>query len=275
MSTFHLMTVSASVQTAPVPDADGVHVFWADANVPAGTNGSNVYHFLMHSNTSGDPKRAQQLVEKYQVGRRFLFQGRFLFDKETGSPILREDATDPSNIVNYAAYDLMVNSGLYLGPADSSLGDIVNGVFIARVTKDPEMKYLPAGTALYQMNTVVDRSVKNDAAQGGFDNFPLWMKVTVWGEENALMLSGRNYKKGNILVFEAYPSADKEKTGFIKPFWGKIKDLDANRKPTGTEHEGWRSSMELWGNGFSFKLIEKGGNGGAGRPAAESDDIPF
>jgi len=120
---------------------------------------------------------------------------------------------------------------------------------------------------------VVNRSVKDDTDPSGWKNFPLWIRTTVWGEKNAETLVNKGFKKGMLVWLEGTPAPDKDKTGFIKPWEGDIKEKDTDGKDTGKTHKGWRTSFDVWANVFSIRMLNKGGGGS--RSSGEFDPIPF
>ncbi len=147
-------------------------------------------------------------------------------------------------------------------------------VIVGRLGKDPEMRYLPDGTAVTNMNVATDRRW-TDKATGQPAQETTWFRVSVWGRQAE---SANQYlSKGKLVLIEGHLRPDPQ-TGGPRIY---------------TRQDGTAgSSFELFAEVVRFlSSREDGGGGGAsyndeggssaspargGRPAAqEVDDIPF
>jgi len=147
-----------------------------------------------------------------------------------------------------------------------------NKVLVAgRLTRDPEIKYTPKGTALATISLAVNRNWTNEAGEKKEE--VTFVDVEVWGKQAEAI--GQYLAKGSPLFIE-----------------GRLKLDQWDDKESGQK----RSKLKVVCEGFQF-ISTKGGGGaesqesapraaarpagkpasdGGGAPAGESDDnIPF
>jgi len=141
-------------------------------------------------------------------------------------------------------------------------------VIVGRLGKDPEMRYMPDGTAVTSFSVATDRRW-TDRSTGQPVQETTWFRVSVWGRQAE---SANQYlSKGRMVLVE----------GRLTP--------DANGGPriwTGQDGTA-RASFELKADSVQFLGGREDGGGsrdfddsaqggGGGKPAAhEEDDIPF
>ena len=54
-------------------------------------------------------------------------------------------------------------------------------IIIGRLTRDPEMRYMPDGTAITNLNVAVGDRKKD--ASGNYTDHTTWFRVSVWGKQ--------------------------------------------------------------------------------------------
>ena len=141
-------------------------------------------------------------------------------------------------------------------------------VIVGRLGKDPEMRYMPDGTAVTSMNVATDRRW-TDKGTGQPVQETTWFRVNVWGRQAES--SNQYLSKGSMVLVEGHLRPDPQ-TGGPRMY---------------TRQDGTMgSSFEITADNVRF-LSGRGEGGassgdyaeprqGGGRPAAqEEDDIPF
>jgi single-strand DNA-binding protein len=140
-------------------------------------------------------------------------------------------------------------------------------VIVGRLGKDPEMRYMPDGTAVTNMNVATDRRY-TDKSTGQPVQETTWFRVSVWGRQAET--ANQYLSKGRMVLIEGHLRPDPQ-TGGPRIY---------------TRQDGTAgSSFELFAESFRFLggREDSGGSGsfddsiqGGGKPAAqEEDDIPF
>lgn len=77
----------------------------------------------------------------------------------------------------------------------------LNKVFlVGNVTKEPELRYTPGGTAVLSLGMATNRSIKDESVQSGWRDVPTFHNVIVWGKL-AERLS-QNVSKGDKIHVE-------------------------------------------------------------------------
>lgn len=142
-------------------------------------------------------------------------------------------------------------------------------VIVGRLGKDPEMRYMPDGTAVTNMNIATDRRY-TDKATGQPVQETTWFRVSVWGRQAET--ANQYLSKGRMVLIEGHLRPDPQ-TGGPRIY---------------TRQDGTAgSSFEVFAEGFRFlggredgggagSYDDSASSGGGGKPAAqEEDDIPF
>ncbi len=137
-------------------------------------------------------------------------------------------------------------------------------IVIGNLGRDPEMRYMPDGTAVTNFNVATNRRW-TDKASGQPVDETTWFRVSVW--RNQAETANQYLSKGSKVLVE----------GRLKP--------DANGGPrTWTAQDGTvRASFEITADTVRFlsgredgSTISDGGGGGyAAAAPAQEDDIPF
>jgi single-strand DNA-binding protein len=140
--------------------------------------------------------------------------------------------------------------------SDFKMPDL-NKVFLAgRLTRDPELRYLPSGTALCKMGLAVSRTYKTQEGERKEDT--LFVDVTAWTK--LAEFCGENLKKGRPILVE-----------------GSLKSDTWDDKTTGQK----RTKLEVLANRIqTMDWEDRGGAGPAPKPRPieepiPEDDIPF
>lgn len=140
-------------------------------------------------------------------------------------------------------------------------------VIVGRLGRDPEMRYMPDGTAVTNINVATDRRW-TDRATGQPTQETTWFRVSVWGRQAESV--NQYLSKGRMVLIEGHLRPDPQ-TGGPRIY---------------TRQDGTAgSSFELFADTVRFLGGREDGGGsdsyddsaqGGGKPAAqEEDDIPF
>lgn len=78
----------------------------------------------------------------------------------------------------------------------ASFGDLNSFVGIGRLTRDPELRYTPSGTAVCRFGLAVNRTYRNKDGDNVED--PLFINITVWGKQAEF--SSQYLKKGRRIA---------------------------------------------------------------------------
>ena len=146
-------------------------------------------------------------------------------------------------------------------------GDINRVTLVGRLTRDPELKHLPSGTAVLELGLAVNGR-KQDAG-GQWVDKPNFFDVKVFGNQ-AEMLSqhlgkGRRIGVDGRLDWSSWESQDGGKRSKVEVVAQSVQFLDSRNDGEGGG-----------GGGGSFVPPGSSPAGGADFPAAPTDDdIPF
>ncbi|GIK57999.1 MAG: single-stranded DNA-binding protein [Chloroflexota bacterium] len=136
-------------------------------------------------------------------------------------------------------------------------------IIVGNLGRDPEMRYMPDGTAVTSFSVATSRSW-TDKASGQPREETLWFRVNVWGRQGEI--ANQYLSKGRKVLVEGQLQGDAQ-TGGPKLF----------TRSDGTVG----SSFEI--RAETVRFLSPKGEGGfegeetayAGAPAHEEDDIPF
>ncbi|NLL62360.1 MAG: single-stranded DNA-binding protein [Candidatus Atribacteria bacterium] len=78
----------------------------------------------------------------------------------------------------------------------ASFGDLNSFVGIGRLTRDPELRYTPSGTAVCRFGLAINRTYKSKEGDNVED--PLFINITVWGKQAEF--SSQYLKKGRRIA---------------------------------------------------------------------------
>ncbi len=88
--------------------------------------------------------------------------------------------------------------------ADLRMPDLNKVLLAGRLTRDPELRYLPSGTPLCKMGLAVSRTYK--AADGERKEETLFIDVTTW--KGTAEYCGENLRKGRPIIVEGRLKTD-------------------------------------------------------------------
>ena len=136
----------------------------------------------------------------------------------------------------------------------------LNRVFLAgRLTRDPELRYLPSGTPMCPMRIAVSRNFKT--REGEQREETVFVDVVAW--RGTAEYCGENLKKGRPIMVEGRLRANE---------W---EDKNTGQKRSKIEVQADRIQTLDWDS-------DSGGGGGSSRPAPREieepvpeDDVPF
>jgi single-strand DNA-binding protein len=139
-------------------------------------------------------------------------------------------------------------------------------VIVGRLGKDPEMRYMPDGTAMTSFSVATDRRW-TDKATGQPTQETTWFRVTVWGRQAES--TNQYLNKGSLVLVEGHLRPDPQ-TGGPRTWTGQDGAVRASFEMT-AENVRFLSSRGESGGSASFDEPAA-----AGKAAArEEDDIPF
>jgi single-strand DNA-binding protein len=141
-------------------------------------------------------------------------------------------------------------------------------VIVGRLGRDPDMRYMPDGTAVTSMNVATDRRW-TDKATGQPTQETTWFRVSVWGRQAET--ANQYLSKGKLVLIEGHLRPDPQ-TGGPKLFTRQDGTMGASFEMT-AELVRFLSGREDAGGTGSFD--DSGRGGGSKSAVQEEDDIPF
>jgi single-strand DNA-binding protein len=144
-------------------------------------------------------------------------------------------------------------------------------VIVGRLGRDPEMRYMPDGTAVTSFSVATDRRW-NDKTTGQPVQETTWFRVSVWGRQAET--ANQYLTKGQMVLVEGHLQPDGQSGG--PRIWtaqdgtprasfevraDNFRMLSSRQESGGAASGGGRSEPDMYGGG------------GAG--SQEVDDIPF
>lgn len=145
-------------------------------------------------------------------------------------------------------------------------------VIVGRLGRDPEMRYMPDGTAVTSMNIATDRGW-TDKSTGQPVKETTWFRVSVWGRQAET--ANQYLTKGSMVLVEGHLKPDPQ-TGGPRIYTRQDGGSGASFEITAenVRFVGGRGDSAGGGGGSSYP--DEPRNGGGGRPSPqEEDDIPF
>lgn len=142
-------------------------------------------------------------------------------------------------------------------------------VIVGRLGRDPEMRYMPDGTAVTSFSVATDRRW-TDRATGQPVQETTWFRVSVWGRQAEA--SNQYLSKGRMVLVEGRLTPDANGGPRIWTAQDGTARASFELKADSVQFLGGRED----GGGSSNFDDSFQGNSGGGKPAAqEEDDIPF
>lgn len=146
--------------------------------------------------------------------------------------------------------------------AEVKLAEVNKVLLSGRLTRDPELRYTPNGTAVSSFSIASDRGYKGQ--DGEWKKVTAFVKVNCWGKLGVLV--NEYLKKGSAALVEGrletrkWETDDGQKRSVIEITADHVQFLDKISKPSAAA------------GGADEQFAEPG----EGAPAAESDeDVPF
>ena len=140
-------------------------------------------------------------------------------------------------------------------------------VIVGRLGRDPEMRYMPDGTAVTRINVATDRRW-TDKNTGQPVQETTWFQVSVWGRQAETV--NQYLSKGKQVLIEGHLRPDPQ-TGSPRMYTRQDGTMGTSFEMT-AELVRFLGGREDGGGSSSFDDGPQGG----GKPAAhEEDDIPF
>ena len=142
-------------------------------------------------------------------------------------------------------------------------------VIVGRLGRDPEMRYMPDGTAVTTINVATDRRW-TDKNTGQPVQETTWFRVSVWGRQAESV--NQYLSKVSMALIEGHLRPD--------PQTGSPRTYTRQDGTTGTSFEMTAEAVRFLSSrgdsGGSRDFDDSAQGGGGGKPAAhEEDDIPF
>lgn len=135
-------------------------------------------------------------------------------------------------------------------------------IIVGNLGRDPEMRYMPDGTAVTSLNVATNR--RWTQANGEAREQTIWFRVSVWGRQAET--ANQYLSKGRKVLVEGELTADPQ-TGGPKTYTRQDGTVGASFdvRAFTVKFIGGRNESDFGGNDSDFE-------GGA---AQEEDDIPF
>jgi single-strand DNA-binding protein len=142
-------------------------------------------------------------------------------------------------------------------------GDINRVTIVGRLTRDPELRHLPSGTAVLQLGVAVNGRQKDDA--GNWIDKPNFFDVKVFGNQadtlNQHLSKGRRIGVDGRLDWSSWEAQDGSKRSKVEIIAQSVQFLD--------------SRMEGAGNGERQFVPAAATAGNEDFSGSADDDIPF
>jgi single-strand DNA-binding protein len=145
-------------------------------------------------------------------------------------------------------------------------GDINRVTIVGRLTRDPELRHLPSGTAVLQLGVAVNGRQKDEA--GNWIDKPNFFDVKVFGNQadtlNTHLSKGRRIGVDGRLDWSSWEAQDGSKRSKVEIVAQSVQFLDS------------RGDGELPGNGGN-QFVPAGATAGSDADfgGGADDDIPF
>jgi single-strand DNA-binding protein len=144
-------------------------------------------------------------------------------------------------------------------------------VLVGNLTKDPELRHTPSGTAVCKLRLAVNTRQK-DSSTGEWGDKPNYFDVTVWGNQGescAQYLSkGRPVGVDGRLDWREWEAQDGSKRQAVEIIANSVQFLGSRSDNTGN---GFQGSSDVPADTSDFEEAKVGG----GESSGGDDDIPF
>ncbi|MFW6148976.1 MAG: single-stranded DNA-binding protein [Atribacterota bacterium] len=156
----------------------------------------------------------------------------------------------------------------------ASFGDLNSFVGIGRLTRDPELRYTPSGTAVCKFGLAINRSFRNQEGNNIEDT--LFINVSAWGRQaehcSQFLKKGRRVAINGELRSNSWQDREGNKRVTYEINARSVQFLDYLKDTTSSSEEGYRKDNQSQENsvednsGQENSHIEENGN---------EEDIPF
>ena len=158
------------------------------------------------------------------------------------------------------------------------MANINRVVLVGNLTRDPELRHTPGGTAVCKLRLAVNTRQK-DAQTGEWGDKPNYFDVTVWGNQGescAQFLSkGRPVAVDGRLDWREWEAQDGSKRQAIEIIADSVQFL-GGREDGGGNGNGFQARSDVPVDQQDFApAAATAGSGGAGGQSTGDDDIPF
>ncbi len=148
-------------------------------------------------------------------------------------------------------------------------------ILIGNLTRDPEVRYTPKGTAVADIGMAMNRSFSSDGGERREET--TFVDVTLWGKQAEVV--GEYLKKGNPLYIEGRLQMDSWEDKNTGQKRTKLKVVgDRFQFMGGGNNDGGSSSQQRSENSQSNQSAPESSEGNDGaqfETDSEEDDIPF
>lgn len=143
-------------------------------------------------------------------------------------------------------------------------GDINRVTIVGRLTRDPELRHLPSGSAVLQMGVAVNGRMKDDA--GNWSDKPNFFDVKVFGNQAEMLANhlskGRRIGVDGRLDWSSWEAQDGTKRSKVEIVAQSVQFLDSRQDGEG-------------GGGGSFVPAGAVADSPGADFGGSDDDIPF
>ncbi len=141
-------------------------------------------------------------------------------------------------------------------------------IVVGNLGRDPEMRYMPDGTAVTQFSMATSRKW-NDRNTGQPVEETIWFRVSVWGRQAEAV--NQYLSKGRTVIVEGHLRADPQTGG--PRLWAAQDGTMRASFEINAENVRFVGGRDSGPSGSNF---DDSFQGSGGKPAAhEEDDIPF
>ncbi|HKK83240.1 MAG TPA: single-stranded DNA-binding protein [Atribacterota bacterium] len=156
----------------------------------------------------------------------------------------------------------------------ASFGDLNSFVGIGRLTRDPELRYTPSGTAVCKFGLAVNRSFRNQEGNNVEDT--LFINVSSWGRQaehcSQFLKKGRRVAINGELRSNSWQDREGNKRVTYEINARSVQFLDYLKDTTNSSEDGYRKNNQ-------FQKDSAEDNSGQENSHIEEDsneeDIPF
>ena len=156
----------------------------------------------------------------------------------------------------------------------ASFGDLNSFVGIGRLTRDPELRYTPSGTAVCKFGLAINRSYRNQEGNNVEDT--LFINVSAWGRQaehcSQFLKKGRRVAINGELRSNSWQDREGNKRVTYEINARSVQFLDYLKDTTNSSEDGYRKNNQ-------FQKDSAEDNSGQENSHIEEDsneeDIPF